>query len=263
MIFATTCFGEDRKSDVLHFLNDLRNLSYKVYVITNIDLEIEKLQFDNVNIIKVDVPFYHDFFRYKLMKQIFENETDEYIYYLDCDTRFINCREEKFDKDKFELLIRNKSFDILNAWMCDSVSLFFEHPDNNENKSIRQFKYGYETFITWMSDRFPNFREYMGLQNTWEGHLILKKSDKLMMFLETMIEIGDILIDEDIKNGRQEVACCSSALITLLSNLYNLNLQMDSITHHFFKCNFLREVFPFNFNINRNEKVLPSNDILL
>jgi hypothetical protein len=147
--------------------------------------------------------------------------------------------------------------------MCDSVSLFFEHPDNNENKSIRQFKYGYETFITWMSDRFPNFREYMGLQNTWEGHLILKKSDKLMMFLETMIEIGDILIDEDIKNGRQEVACCSSALITLLSNLYNLNLQMDSITHHFFKCNFLREVFPFNFNINRNEKVLLSNDILL
>lgn len=263
MIFATVCIGEDRRSDLYHLLNDLRNLSFKVYVLTNINIDTINFQFENIVIIKTDLNFYHDFYRYQLVKTIFENENTDYVYYLDCDARFIDFRNEKFNNEKFIKLIESKKFDILNAWMCDNVKLFFEKPDVNENKNIRQFKYGYEILKTWFEENYPNYNNLMHLNNTWEGHLIFKKSEKLNIFLTKIIDIGNLLIDADIANNRKEIACTSSALITLLSNLVGLDLKTDKITHHFFKCNFLREIFPFNFKIDKNEKIFSNNDILL
>jgi len=260
MIFATTCFGEDRREDTLHFLNDIRNLDYSVYVITNIELHLNHFQFDNVIIIKVDENYYQDFFRYKLMLEIFETTDEEIIYYLDSDSRFFNFRHEKFDKENFDKLIESKDFDILTAWLTDSVSLFFEKPEDNENKFIRQFKYGYESLHQYMSNKYPDYINHLNLHNSWEGHLILRKSDNLIEFLKELIIIGDILVVEDIKNDRTQIACCSSALISLMSKLMNLKLIQDPITHHFFKANFLKEVFPFNFKINKYEKVFPDNN---
>lgn len=260
MVFATTCFGEERREDTLHFLNDIRNLDFKVYVITNLELNVDFFQYDNVTILKVDTPYYQDFFRYRLILDIFNSTDDELVYYLDSDSRFINCRYEKFDNEKFLNLIKNKNFDIITSWMTDSISSFFELPDINENKNIRQFKYGYNSLNEFMENNYPTYQKYLNHPNSWEGHLIFKKNNKVIKFLSEMIKIGDILIDEDIKNNRKHIACCSSSLITLMSKLLEINLIQDSITHHFFKANFLKEVFPFNFKIYKDEKVFPDND---
>lgn len=260
MIFATTCFGEERREDTLHLLNDIRNINYPAYVITNIELNLGYYQFDNVIVVKVDEPYYQDFFRYKLMLDIFETTDNEIIYYLDSDSRFFNHRYEKFDNTKFEELINSKDFDILTAWLTDSASLFFEKPDDGENKEIRQFKYGYESLHHYMKTNHPNYLNHLNVHNSWEGHLILRKSDKVILFLREMISIGEILIYEDIKNQRKQIACCSSALISVMSKLLGINLIQDSITYHFFKANFLKEVFPYNFKLNINEKIFPNNN---
>jgi hypothetical protein len=260
MIFATTCFGEDRRQDTLHFLNDIRNLNFKTHIITNLELNLDFFQYDNVTIIKVDTPYYQDFFRYQLILDIFNSTDDDLVYYLDSDSRFIDFREEKFDTDKFLNLIKNKNFDIITSWMTDNVALFFESPEIDENKNIRQFKYGYTSVCEFMDNNYPNYQEFFNLPNSWEGHLMFKKSDKVIKFLTEMVKVGNILIDEDIKNNRNHIACCSSSLITLMSKLLELNLIQDSITHHFFKANFLREVFPFNFKIYKDEKVFTNNN---
>jgi hypothetical protein len=260
MIFATACFGEDRREDTLHFLNDIRNLNFKVYVITNIELNLDFFQYDNVTVIKVNTPYYQDFFRYQLILDIFNTTEDDMVYYLDSDSRFINFRNEKFDNDKFLNLMKNKNFDIITSWMTDSVSYFFESPEVGENKDIRQFKYGYDSLHKFMSSNYPNYQEFFNLPNSWEGHLMFKKNDKVINFLTEMIKIGNILIDEDIKNNRNHIACCSSSLITLIAKFLDLNLIQDPIVHHFFKANFLKEVFPFNFIVYKDEKVFPNND---
>lgn len=260
MVFATTCFGNERRNDTLHLLNDIRNLGYDVFVITNIELHLEYFQFNNVKIIKVDTPYYHDFFRYELILEIFKNTNEELIYYLDCDSRFFDFRLEKFKKEKFESLIISKDFEILSAWLEGSVKEFFESPVNDENKKIRQFKYGYSNLIKFMLINYPNYNDYFNLPNCWEGHLIFKKTEKVLKFLEEIIKIGNILIEEDIKNNREHIACTSSSLISLLSEMLDINLKMDSITHHFFKANFLKEIFPYNYKIDINEKVFTNNN---
>ena len=106
----------------------------------------------------------------------------------------------------------------------------------------------------------PNYLNCLNTHNSWEGHLILRRSDKVILFLKEMIKIGDLLIDEDIKNQRKQIACCSSALISVMSKLLNLNLIQDSITYHFFKANFLKEVFPYNFKLNKDEKIFVNNN---
>lgn len=258
MIFATTCFGSDRISDTLHFLNDIRNINAEIYLITNQRIDLGKLQFNNVHVLFEDCPYYQDYFRYKMMLHIFKNTSHDMIYYLDCDTRMINLRKEKFDLTKFERLIKDKDFDILTAWLdSQPVSEFFIKPSEGENKSIRQWKYGYDSVINHIKNNFPDYENYMNLPTCWEGHLILKKSERIIEFLEKMIEIGNIMIEEDLKFGRSQIACTSSAMITFISNRLGLKLIKDPITHHFFKANFLREVFPFNWNIDENEKVLP------
>ena len=105
MIFVTICIGEERRNDTMHLLNDLRNLDYKVYLLTNIEFDIQKFQFYNVKIVKLDVDSWNDFQRFQIIKTAFLNETDEYVYYLDSDSRFFNFRNEKFDKEKFENLL--------------------------------------------------------------------------------------------------------------------------------------------------------------
>jgi len=101
MIFVTVCIGEERRIDTMHLLNDLRNLDYKVYLLTNINFDLEKFQFYNVVILKSESDSWSDFDRFKVIKHALLNENDDYIYYLDCDSRFFNFRNEKFDKNKF------------------------------------------------------------------------------------------------------------------------------------------------------------------
>lgn len=260
MIFATTCFGMDRKNDTLHLLNDLRNLGYTTFIITNIELHLEHYQHSNVKVVKVENNFYHDFFRYKLILEIFEKTKEDCVYYLDCDSRFFDFREEKFDKEKFDKLINLKKFDILTACLTDSIRDFFTPPHENENKSIRQFNYGYKRLIDYMVKNFPSYTKFIDNPNCWEGHLIFKKNEKTIKFLEEIIKIGDILVELDIENKREHIACTSSSLISLLSKIFNLDLKMDSVSHHFFKANFLREVFPYNQKIDINEKVFIDNN---
>ena len=50
--FTTVCIGEERRSETMNLLNDLRNLNFKTYILTNIDFDLEKYQFENVILIK-------------------------------------------------------------------------------------------------------------------------------------------------------------------------------------------------------------------
>ena len=89
---------------VFHLLNDLRNLDYSCFLLTNLELNLENFQFYNVNIIKTETTFYHDFLRYELILNIFEHTNDSEIYYLDCDSRFFD-----FDKNDWNISIRDNS----------------------------------------------------------------------------------------------------------------------------------------------------------
>ena len=131
MIFVTICIGEERRNDTMHLLNDLRNLDYKVYLLTNIEFDIQKFQFYNVKIVKLDVDSWNDFQRFQIIKTAFLNETDEYVYYLDSDSRFFNFRNEKFDKEKFENLLSTIDFDIMCPWFLDPIKTQLIPPNIN------------------------------------------------------------------------------------------------------------------------------------
>lgn len=262
MVFAIVCVNEERRSDVFHLLNDLRNLDYSCFLLTNLELNLENFQFYNVNVIKTETTFYHDFLRYELILNIFEHTNDSEIYYLDCDSRFFDFRGEKFDKEKFHNTIKNMNFEILTANFNTSIKYFFEKPKPDENKDVRQFSYGYNSLIQYLKIYHPSFENLMDIPDCWEGHLIFRKTDKVMSFLRNMIEIGEILIREDIINKRKEIACSSAAMISLLCETMSLDIKKHDITHHFFKANFLKELFPYNQKINVNEKIFTNNNIL-
>jgi hypothetical protein len=255
MIFITLCYGEDRRSDVMHLLNDLRNLDYKVYLMTNLDFDLNKFEFDNVILFKTDNQMWNDFEKFNVIKQALLTENEEYFYFLDADTRFFNFRNEKFDKDKFEKLISTYDFDIMCSWFNDSIKTQLLPPDINENKKIRNFKFGFDFLIQYFKDKNPNYDMDIEKGSFLEGILIFKKSDKMLAYIDEMLNIFNILSEEERKFGREQLGVASGFAMSLMSSVYNINVVKNQVVYHFFKPNFLRELFPFNFRINKEEKI--------
>jgi hypothetical protein len=255
MVFATVCIGEDRRSDTMHLLHDLRNLDYKVFLYTNIDFDFERFQFSNVHVIKTEEKVWNDFQRFIPIKTAFELTNDEFVYYLDCDSRFFNFRDEKFDKNKFEQLLVSKNFDIMSPHELDPVITQLNPPNPNEDKNIRQYHFGFESVIQYLKSKNLNYDNDVLRGSPLETVLLFRKSDKMILFLEELLNFSKLLIHEEEKIGRKHVAPGCGFAMRLLSGVYGLNIVINGIVCHFFKGNFLREVFPFNFKIWKEEKI--------
>lgn len=255
MVFATVCIGEDRRSDTMHLLHDLRNLDYKVFLYTNIDFDFEKFQFSNIHVIKTEEQIWHDFQRFIAIKTAFELTNDEFVYYLDCDSRFFNFRDEKFDKTKFEQLIASKYFDIMTPHEMDPTFRQLGPPDPNEFKEIRQYHFGFDSVIEYFKSRNPNYEQDILKGSPLETVLLFRRSNNMMLFLEELLTFSKLLIYEEEKFERKHIAPGCGFAIRLLSGVYGLNIVVDNISCHFFKGNFLREVFPFNFKIRKQDKI--------
>ena len=246
----------------MHLLNDLRNLDFKTYLLTNIDFDLEKYQFENVVLIKNDVDFFTDFERFKVIKRALE-DSSEFVYYLDCDSRLLDFREEKFNKQKLERLLQNTNFDIMCSWIGDPIRSQLDKPSEMENKEIKNFQFGHEKVINFLNTKISNFKNYLDMGSPLEGILIFRNDPKIIEFCDDILEYYEVLKEEDLKFGRNHVALGGGLALRLFSENKGINLDMNSMSHHFFKPNFDKELFPFNFRINKDEKILFSNDILL
>lgn len=260
--FTTVCIGEERRSETMHLLNDLRNLNFKTYLLTNIHFDLEKYQLENVVLIKNDVEYFTDFERFKVIKKALEDSND-FVYYLDCDSRFFDFREEKFDKKLFEKLLQNIDFDIMCSWIGDPIRNQLDKPNEFENKNIRNFQFGHEKIIDYLNNKIPNMDNFLDMGSPLEGVLIFKNHQKLIEFCDDILDYYEVLKQEDLKFGRNYIALGGGLAIRLFSQKKQLNLNMNPLSHHFFKPNFEKELFPFNIKINKNEKILFSNDLLL
>jgi hypothetical protein len=63
------------------------------------------------------------------------------------------------------------------------------------------------------------------------------------------------LSEEEIKIGREQLGVASGFAMSFMSGVYDINVVKNQIVYHFFKPNFFREVFPFNFKIHKEEKI--------
>jgi predicted O-methyltransferase YrrM len=256
MVFATVCIGEDRRSELMHLLNDIRNLECKIFVLTNIDLHLDHFQFFNVIEKKINTIQWNDFQRFEIIKfALSQIEEDEYVYYLDSDSRFIDCRIEKFDLLKFKKRLSAENFDIMCPLFLAQVKEQLVKPDENENKNIRGFTFGYEAVIEYFKKINNNYDSDVFNKAPLETLLIFKRSEKMIKYINELINFSRILIDEELKNARSIPAPACGFAMAMLKNIFEINIIESPLVYHFFKGNFLREVFPFNFKINTKERI--------
>jgi hypothetical protein len=254
MIFAIISMCEDRRYETIHLLNDLRNLNHIVYLLSDIDFDLERFQFHKVKSFKTDKKDWDDFERFHIIKKAMM-DTDDYVYYLDSDSRFFDLRIQKYNKLNFIDKLNSINFDIMCSWWLDSIEKQLEKPDPNENKNIRNFKFGHNNIINYFKTKIVNYDTIIKNPTPLESLLIFRKSDKILQFINEMINIQNLLIQEDTNIGRiHKAAACGFAMGTM-SNSYDIKIISNPLVYHYFKANFTREVFPFNFNIDINEKV--------
>lgn len=255
MTFATVCIGEERRSDLMHLLNDIRNIDHEIFVLTNIDLHLEHFQFSNVIVKKINTNYWTDFQRFEIIKKAMQESAHEYIYYLDCDSRFINFRSEKFDAILFEKLLSKLDFDIICPLFLTECRNQLMKPEKDENKNNRGFTFGYDSVIEYLKNKNKNYEIDIFNRAPLETLLIFKKSEKVENYLNELLNFSKILINEELQSGRKHIAPACGFAMAALQNVFNIKIIENSIVYHFFKGNFLREVFPFNFKINKEEVV--------
>ena len=257
LVFCTVCIGESRLGDLLHLLNDMKNLNETIYVLTDINLNFfEKYEFYNVKFIQSKNSDWDCFAKFELIQHILNNTNSTYIYYLDCDSRLINCYNIKYNHNLFVNLLNNISFDIMTSWTLDSISQQLQEPDIHENKNIRNFKFGHPNLITYLKSKLINYNETIKLSGILEGILIFNNKDnQLYPYISEMLNIRNIIRTEDDKIQRTHKACASGFAFPLVSAMFNRHLEKNNIVYHFFKPNFTKEVFPFNWKIDVNANI--------
>lgn len=256
MVFATVCIGQDRRAELMHLLNDIRNLDCKIFVLTNMDLNLNHFQFFNVIEKKINTNQWNDFQRFEIIEfALSQIEEGEYVYYLDSDSRFIDCRTEKFDLLKFKKRLSAENFDIMCPLFLAQVKDQLAKPDENEDKNIRGFKFGYEPVIEYFKKINNNYDADLFNKAPLETLLIFKRTEKMIQYLNELINFSHILIDQEFKNQRRLPAPACGFAMAMLKNVFEINIIESALVYHFFKGNFLKEVFPFNFKMDANEKV--------
>lgn len=257
MVFATVAIGEDRKSTLLHLLNDMRNIDETIYVYTNINLDLKFYHFDNVVLVKTDKDW-STFRELELINYIFKNTDEELVYKLDLDSRFFDFREEKYNKQKFNKLISSINFDVLYSWSLGNevnVKWHLRTPEENENKDVRNYTYGHPEVINHLKNRLSNYNELLENESILESVMIFKKSDKIINFLEEVIFVGELIERCDKNINRKHWAHSSGFVLSLFANKYNINFVKSELTYHYFKPNFLTEVFLWGWNMSKQIKI--------
>lgn len=255
MIFAIISMGEDRRYETMHLLNDLRNLNHTVYLLSNIDFHLDHFQFNNVKLFKTSKNDWDDFERFHIIKRAIV-DTEDYVYYLDSDSRFFDLRNEKYSKLNFIDKLNSLDFDIMCSWWLDPIEKQLEKPDPEENKNIRNFKFGHDNIINYIKNKTSNYYDDIIKNPTpLESLLIFRKNNKILYFIDEMISIQNILIEEDTRINRIHKAAACGFAMGCMSNKYDIKIISNPLVYHYFKANFTKEVFPFNFNIDINEKI--------
>lgn len=247
--------GEDRRHETMHILNDLRNLNHAVYLLSDIDFNLEHFQFYNVKLFKTDKKDWDDFERFHIIKKAMI-DTEDYVYYLDSDSRFFDLRNEKYNKINFINKLNSINFDIMCSWWLDPIEQQLEKPNPNENKNIRNFKFGHDSIINYIKNKLSDsYSNVIKNSTPLESLLIFRKSDKILDFIDEMINIQNLLREEDTKIGRIHKASACGFAMGCMKDKYNIDIISNPLVYHYFKANFIREVFPFNFTIDINEKI--------
>jgi len=255
MIFAIVSMGEDRRYETMHLLNDLRNLNHTVYLLSDIDFNLERFQFNNVQLFKTDKSDWDDFERFNIIKKAMI-DTEDYVYYLDSDSRFFDLRNEKYNITNFLHKLNSIDFDIMCSWWLDPIEKQLEKPDPNENKNIRNFKFGHDNIINYIKSKiFDSYNKIIKNPTPLESLLIFRKNDKVLDFTNEMLNIQKLLREEDTKINRIHKAAACGFAMGCMKDKYNINMISNPLVYHYFKANFTREVFPFNFTIDINEKI--------
>lgn len=258
MIFATIALGEKTRSDLMHLLNDIRNIKQKIYVYTDLNIDNNRFKFDNAIFIKCDRRW-TDFRRFELLNYIFENTNETTIYYLDCDSRFFNFRDEQYDHEKFENLINSLNFDIMSSWGLGhvvNVRWHLRKPEVGENKLVRNCTYGHDEVINYLKSKLTNYEELLDKEIHLESVLLIKKSDRIIDYFKELITIGDLIEKCDENIGRQCVAHGCGFCMSLFSEKYNIKIVKNFIVANFFKPNFLNEIFLWGNNMEKTFKIL-------
>jgi len=254
MIFASVCIGSDRVTETLHLLNDIRNIDSKLFLLTDQNIDFNFYQFNNVVPIKTDNPW-TDFERFFAIKKAFEDTDSKYVYYVDSDSRFFNGRVEKYNEEKFLKLLDTIDFDIMSGWTLDPTKLQLEPPNLNENKDIRNFKFGFDELLNYFKAKDSNFDNLKELGTPLETVLIFKRSEKMLRYIDDLLYVRALLIKEETKIERKIKASACGFAMRMLQGAHNINIVQNKLVYHYFKGNFLREVFPFNFRIECHEKI--------
>ena len=259
MVFATLAISTDDriKSNLMHLLNDFRNINEKVYVLTNMDIDLDYYCFDNVFLVKTDKEW-TDYSRFELIKYIFENTEETLVYFMDSDARLFDFREEKYDSKKFEDLIRSKDFDLIVPWGLGytiNIEWHLRTPEIDENKDVRNYTFGHERIISYLKNKLPNYNNEIKKQVYLESILLFKKSEKMMHYLNELIEFGNILKEEDEKINRRHKAISTSVGLSIFENFCNIKIIIDFSICHFFKPNYLTEVFLWKSNMQKSLKI--------
>jgi hypothetical protein len=261
MVFATVAIGEKTRSDLFHLLNDIRNLNQTIYVYTDLEIDLKRYHFNNVHIVKTDKEW-TDFRRFDILKHVFLNTNEKYVYYVDGDSRLFDFREEKFDALKFKTLLESLDesldFDVLYSWGLGNVINIEWHlrpPEENENKDVRNYTYGHPEIISYFKSKLFNYDEVIKKEIPLESVLIFKKSDKIINFFDELLYTGDLIEKCDGNIGRKHKAHGSGFVMASFAEHYNIKLHKSFVPANFFKANFLNEVFLWGFNMEKNFKI--------
>lgn len=258
MIFATVAIGENTRNDLMHLLNDIRNIDQRIYVYTDLEIDLNKFQFYNVTLIKTDQKW-TDFRRFELYNYIFKNTDENLIYYMDCDSRFFNFRHEKYDQTKFENLINSINFDIMSSWELGdvvNVKWHLQSPTEGENKFKRNYTHGHVELINYLKSRIHNYEDQLEKVVYLESVLLIKKSEKIISYFDELITIGELIKKCDENIGRHHVAHGCGFCMSLFSEKYDINIIKNFAVANFFKPNFLNEIFLWGSCMEKTFKIL-------
>lgn len=258
MVFAIVSIGEHTKPDLLHLLNDLRNLNEHAYVLLNYDLDLKYYHFSNVTLVKTEDKDWTCFKRYTLLKYIFTYTQYKLLYVLDCDSRFVDFRPPHYNRQRYLDLVNSIDFDLMYTWDlkgpngANTVGSHLETPSPDELKSVRQYQYGHKEVLEYLTEKIPNLTDYYHLGTPLESALMVKKNTRVLKFLDDLIEFGNVVEQADKNFGRIHRAHGSSYALSLFGKFHDLTLLQNFIPGHYFKPNFCTEMYLWGLNMDLN-----------
>jgi predicted RNase H-like HicB family nuclease len=148
-----------------------------------------------------------------------------------------------FDRDIYTEKIITKLF--INS--TEDIVTFGESPEDANNNC--------NSIIEHLKNKLTNYDELLEKESILESVLIFKKSNSIISFLNEVIEVGELIEKNDKKIGRKHWAHSSGFVMGMFIDLFKLNFVKSELTYHYFKPNFLTEVFLWRWNMGKDIKI--------